>query len=64
MVSVATRGADRRAELLALRRVRDHIDRSYAQPLDVESLARIVHLSAGHLSRAFKAAFGESPSAT
>ncbi|MEU4626555.1 helix-turn-helix transcriptional regulator [Actinoplanes sp. NPDC023801] len=44
-----------------MRRVRDRIDRDYAQPLDVEALARYVHLSAGHLSRQFKAAFGESP---
>jgi AraC-like DNA-binding protein len=44
-----------------LRCVRDRIDREYAQPLDVESLARGAHMSAGHLSREFKRAFGESP---
>ncbi len=44
-----------------MRRVRDRIDREYAQPLDVEALARGVHLSAGHLSRQFKAAYGEPP---
>ncbi|WP_375003799.1 helix-turn-helix transcriptional regulator [Aeromicrobium sp. CTD01-1L150] len=44
-----------------MRRVRDRIDRDYAQPLDVAELARDVHVSAGHLSRRFKAAFGESP---
>ncbi len=48
-------------ELVQLRRVRDRIDREYAQPLDVEQLARGIHVSAGHLSRQFKAAFGESP---
>jgi transcriptional regulator GlxA family with amidase domain len=48
-------------ELATLRRVRDRMDRDYAEPLDVESLARGVHLSAGHLSREFKRAFGESP---
>ncbi|WP_425553738.1 helix-turn-helix transcriptional regulator [Isoptericola hypogeus] len=37
------------------------MDREYAQPLDVEALARGVHLSAGHVSRQFKQAFGESP---
>lgn len=37
------------------------MDREYAQPLDVEALARGVHLSAGHLSREFKKAYGESP---
>ena len=47
--------------LAALRRVRDRMDREYAQPLDVEALARGVHMSAGHLSREFKAAYGESP---
>jgi AraC-like DNA-binding protein len=41
--------------------VRDRIDREYAQPLNVEALARGVHMSAGHLSRQFKLAFGESP---
>ena len=44
-----------------LRRVRDRIDREYATPLDVEALARGVHLSAGHLSREFKRAYGEPP---
>jgi AraC-like DNA-binding protein len=48
-------------ELARLRRVRDRIDRDYAQPLDVEALARGVHMSAGHLSRQFRQAYGESP---
>ena len=48
-------------DLALLRRVRDRIDREYAQPLDVEALARGVHLSAGHLSRQFKLAYGEPP---
>ncbi|CKG87775.1 helix-turn-helix transcriptional regulator [Mycolicibacterium smegmatis] len=48
-------------DLKLLRRVRDRIDREYAQPLNVEALARGVNMSAGHLSRQFKAAFGESP---
>src|SRR5205807_8799240 len=48
-------------DLALLRRVRDWIDREYAQPLDVEALARGVHISAGHLSREFKLAYGESP---
>lgn len=48
-------------ELALLRRVHDRIDRDYAEPLDVETLARGVHLSAGHLSRRFREAFGESP---
>jgi len=48
-------------DLARLRRVRDRIDRDYAQPLDVEALARSAHMSAGHLSREFKRAYGESP---
>jgi len=48
-------------DLALLRRVRDRIDREYAQPLDVEALARDAHMSAGHFSRAFKLAYGESP---
>jgi len=48
-------------DLARLRRVRDRIDREYAQPLDVEVLARDAHMSAGHLSRQFRAAYGESP---
>ena len=48
-------------DLALLRKVRDRIDREYAQPLDVEALARGVHMSAGHLSREFRRAYGESP---
>jgi AraC-like DNA-binding protein len=48
-------------DLARLRRVRDRIDREYAQPLDVEALARGVNMSAGHLSRQFKIAYGEPP---
>jgi AraC-like DNA-binding protein len=53
--------AQHRRDLARLRRVRDQIDREYAQPLDVEALARGAHLSAGHLSRQFRLAYGESP---
>jgi AraC-like DNA-binding protein len=56
-----TPAAQRLRDLARLRRVRDRIDREYAQPLDVEALARGVHMSAGHLSREFKLAYGESP---
>jgi AraC-like DNA-binding protein len=53
---------DHRLEDLArLRRVRDRIDREYAQPLNVGALAQGAHMSAGHLSRQFREAFGESP---
>jgi AraC-like DNA-binding protein len=48
-------------DLARLRRVRDRIDREYAQPLDVEALARDAHMSPGHFSRLFRSAYGESP---
>ena len=54
-------GPEHLRDLARLRRVRDRIDREYAQPLNVEALARGVHMSAGHLSREFRAAYGESP---
>lgn len=47
-------------DLARLRRVRDRIDREYARPLDVEALARDIGMSAGHLSRQFRLAYGES----
>jgi AraC-like DNA-binding protein len=60
---VATRTPEEQQlrNLARLRRVRDRIDRDYARPLDVEALARGVNMSAGHLSREFKLAYGESP---
>ena len=48
-------------DLALLRRVRDRMDREYATPLNVEALARGVNMSAGHLSRQFRLAYGESP---
>ncbi len=48
-------------DLRRLRRVRDRIDREYAEPLDVEALARDAAMSPGHFSRAFRKAYGESP---
>jgi AraC-like DNA-binding protein len=51
----------RLSDLARLRRVRDRIDREYAQPLDVEALARGAYMSAGHFSREFRLAYGESP---
>ncbi len=58
-----TNSADehRLRDLALLRGVRDRIDREYAQPLDVEALARGVNMSAGHLSRQFREAYGEPP---
>jgi AraC-like DNA-binding protein len=53
--------AQRLRDLARLRRVRDRIDREYAQPLDIEALARGAYMSAGHFSREFRLAYGESP---
>jgi len=49
------------AELAALRRARDRMDRDYAEPLDVSALARVAHLSPAHFARRFRAAYGETP---
>ena len=49
------------SDLARLRRVRDRMDREYAQPLDVEALAHAALMSAGHFSREFRRAYGESP---
>lgn len=57
---MVTSPEQRREDLRRLRRVRDRIDREFDRPLDVESLALAEHISAGHLSRQFKAAYGES----
>ena len=42
-------------------RARDEMDRSYAEPLDVPTLARIAHVSEAHFIRTFRATFGETP---
>jgi AraC-like DNA-binding protein len=60
-VTATSGSAQQLQELARLRRVRDRIDREYRQPLDVEALARAEHVSAGHLSRQFKLAYGEPP---
>ncbi|MCF8608759.1 helix-turn-helix transcriptional regulator [Gordonia sp. HY285] len=60
MTSAADRAARTQA-IVAIRKVRDRIDREFHQPLDVEELARGAYMSAGHLSREFKRIYGESP---
>lgn len=42
-------------------RARDAMDRDYAQPLDIERLAQIAHVSESHFIRTFRATFGETP---
>jgi len=49
------------ADLAHLRRARDLMDRDYAEPLDVPSVARAALMSPAHFSRKFRAAYGETP---
>ncbi|MGW1004237.1 helix-turn-helix transcriptional regulator [Streptomyces sp. NPDC002520] len=49
------------ANLAHLRRARDLIDREYARPLDVPTMARHAHMSPAHFSRQFRATYGETP---
>ncbi len=60
-VSSGAAAAQHLRDLVRLRGVRDRIDREYVEPLDVEALARGAHMSAGHFSREFRLAYGESP---
>jgi AraC-like DNA-binding protein len=48
-------------ELRRLRRARDLMDRAYAQPLDVPTLARVALMSPAHFSRRFREAYSETP---
>ncbi len=49
--------------LIHLRRARDHIDRCYADPLDLESTAAVAGISKYHFQRLFTATYGVSPAA-
>jgi transcriptional regulator GlxA family with amidase domain len=49
------------ADLVHVRRARDLMDRDYAQPLDVPTMARAALMSPAHFSRKFRAAYGETP---
>lgn len=53
--------AEPAADLVLLRKSKDRIDREFAKPLDVESIARLVGMSAGHFSRRFRDEYGEPP---
>jgi AraC-like DNA-binding protein len=53
--------AEHLSDLARLRRARDRMDREYDRPLDVEAVARSAYMSAGHFSREFRRAYGESP---
>jgi AraC-like DNA-binding protein len=47
--------------VFALRRVRDHVDRHFAEPISLSELATLVGMSRFHLVKAFRAAYGETP---
>lgn len=49
------------ANLAHLRRARDLIDREYAQPLNIQTIASRAFMSTAHFSRQFRVAYGESP---
>ncbi len=49
--------------LVHLRRARDHADRHYAEPLDLQILADVAGLSRFHFQRLFKATYGRTPAA-
>jgi transcriptional regulator GlxA family with amidase domain len=44
-----------------LLRARDAMDRAFAEPLDVPTLARIALVSEAHFIRSFRTTFGETP---
>lgn len=52
---------DERDNLAHLRRARDFIDRNYALPLDVPTMAKAALMSPAHFSRNFRTAYGETP---
>ena len=49
------------ADLAHLRRARDLMDRDFAEPLDVATMARAALMSPAHFARRFRAAYGETP---
>jgi AraC-like DNA-binding protein len=42
-------------------RARDTMDRDYAKPLDIPTLAKIAYVSEAHFIRSFRGTFGETP---
>jgi AraC-like DNA-binding protein len=61
-VSVATRRVPDDL-LVHLRRARDHIDRHYVEPLDLETVAAVAGISKYHFQRLFTTTYGRSPAA-
>lgn len=49
--------------LASLRRARDHVDRNFAEPLDLAQLAAVACLSKYHFHRLFTATYARTPAA-
>ncbi len=49
--------------LVHLRRARDHIDRHFTEPIDLDRAASVAHLSRFHFHRLFTATYGTTPAA-
>jgi AraC-like DNA-binding protein len=54
-------GTEQEAVNRRMLRARDAMDRDYAQPLDIRSLAAVAHVSEAHFIRTFRSTFGETP---
>ena len=61
MATVVAMTPQELADLAHLRRARDLMDREYAEPLDVPTMASAALMSPAHFSRRFRAAYGETP---
>ena len=49
--------------LVHLRRARDHLDRHYAEDVDLDTVARVAQLSKYHFLRSFAKVYGRTPAA-
>ena len=47
--------------MIAVRRVRDHLDLHYADPVCLDELAALAGMSKFHLVRVFRTSYGETP---
>jgi len=62
-MSVANRRRAPDDILVHLRHAKDHVDREYTEPIDLETLAAIATMSKFHFQRLFTATYGVSPAA-
>jgi len=61
MLRIVNRERLNQKELVRLRRARDLMDRWYAVPLDVPTMAHAAFMSPSHFTRRFRLAYGETP---